>query len=219
MARRRFNYGDSYARVDWPLWAIKALYKEHNGSQTAAARATGRDRSVIRKQFEKAGLSIIRNHQEIPMPSERTIRSLHKRHNGNASSAAREYGLKRSDIMLKWFKHYGLRTRKYGSIPYIRCIPFVYFIKDDDYCDGRVVKIGKSHDMYTRMKAHKVDLPNAYIMGVITCKNKDHMDATEEKWHDKFSAQWYAGEWFRLTPALRKAIERETEKFDWFDHF
>lgn len=65
---------------------------------------------------------------------------------------------------------------------------YVYVIEDQ----GRL-KIGKTKDAITRMRAASTWLPD---MKLLACKPFWHVSEVEHYIHAGFSAFWYSGEWF-----------------------
>jgi len=68
---------------------------------------------------------------------------------------------------------------------------FVYFLKL-----GRLVKIGKSNGIHSRIASIKASLPfETEIIAVLKCKNKT---IVEQIFHEYFQDKRKKGEWFRL---------------------
>ena len=79
---------------------------------------------------------------------------------------------------------------------------FVYFIRG-----GNRVKIGRSNDPKSRLAMLQVGSPvKLEIVHIIQCSSLEHSILVENCLHHVFGQIRERGEWFKLTPSLRKFI-------------
>ena len=85
----------------------------------------------------------------------------------------------------------------------MRPLAGVYFVRYHD-----LVKIGWSWNVWDRFASLKMGSPvDLDVIGVIESISPAYLEAV---WHRRWAALRHHGEWFKLTPELLAAIERET---------
>jgi hypothetical protein len=76
----------------------------------------------------------------------------------------------------------------------------LYFIRA-----GKAVKIGHTHNIVARLGNMQANNPQE-LDCLLLLRGKGH---EERDWHKRFKAEHIRGEWFRLSPRIKRAIEKE----------